>query len=269
MKVLSPLLLVQSSLLDFIEDIDHDERVIQAGFMQENRDCSYSTYTCRWLSVNTRSGAGKAAHHYLQSCFRDPQGISHAFTSSKLRCHELATEIPTAPYIARRFARDSPVICHVNRRTGKRFISDAFDPELVEKLCDPRSSNNHVRMQLETFTFKRFVALEVPLTSPLVTGHLDCLMCDDERDRLYAIEIKSYPSDHTDPWAGTPRSTLFRNLVQALAYSELLADNTGCRRVAAGLLHRHGIVVLDAKEWLEAGRTLMRGVRDYLGSRLA
>jgi hypothetical protein len=122
-------------------------------------------------------------------------------------------------------------------------------------------------MQLEAFSFERFAVMEVPLHSQLVTGHLDCLICDDERDMLYAIEVKSYPSDPTDLWAGTARSTLFGNLVQCLAYCELLSNSTDTNRIAAGLLHRHGLLVMDARRWLGGERTLLGGVEDYMSSR--
>jgi hypothetical protein len=122
-------------------------------------------------------------------------------------------------------------------------------------------------MQLEAFSFDRFAVMEVPLHSDLVTGHLDCLICDDDRDMLYAIEVKSYPSDPTDPWAGTSRSTLYSNLVQCLAYCELLANSTGTSRIAAGLLHRHGLLVMDAGSWLSGDRTLLGGVTQYLSDR--
>ncbi len=239
---------------------------VYAAFRQENSDGSYSTYTCRWSPRRGGSGSGKAASAYLQNCFENPDAVALHFTNSKLRCHELASLVPEAPYIARRFARGSRVLCHVNRRRGKRVITEMFDPDLAETFCDPEVSDNHMRMQLQTFSLDRFVALEVPLFSQTVTGHLDCLVCDEERDMMYAIEIKSYPSDHTDPWAGTARSILYRNLVQALAYCELLSQTIGSSRVAVGLLHRDGMIVLDARDWFAQGRTLLNGVRRHLES---
>jgi hypothetical protein len=181
--------------------------------------------------------------------------------------HNLAYQIPTTPYIARRFARQAPVICHINRHTGKDILTDGMDAGMVESISQPRFSDNHIRMQLEAFSFERFTVMEVPLHSELITGHLDCLICDDERDMLYAIEVKSYPSDPTDPWAGTSRSTLFSNLVQCLAYCELLAFSTDIKRIAAGLLHRHGLLVMDASKWLDGERTLLGGVSEYLSER--
>jgi hypothetical protein len=204
---------------------------------------------------------------YLTRCFEDPRSLALEFDASKLRCHNLAYQIPTTPFIARRFARQAPVICHINRRTGKNILTDGMDSRLIDSICQPRFSDNHTRMQLEAFSFERFTVMEVPLHSELVTGHLDCLICDDERDMLYAIEVKSYPSDPTDPWAGTSRSTLFSNLVQCLAYCELLASSTGTSRIAAGLLHRHGLLVMDAGSWLDGDRTLLGGVIDYLSDR--
>lgn len=255
---------MQSTLLDFVPSRGSPERIARAGFYQENPDGTFSTYTCHWRRVDPRCRTGRSLDGYLQSCFSDPGSLAPQFDSSKLRCSNLAYRVPTTPYIARRFARQAPIICHINRRTGKRIFTDMIDRELINSICQPRFSDNHTRMQLETFSFERFTVMEVPLHSSLLTGHLDCLICDDERDMLYALEVKSYPSDPTDLWAGTSRSTLFSNLVQCLAYCELLSKSTGTKRIAAGLLHRDGLIVMDARSWLERERKLLDGVLSYV-----
>jgi hypothetical protein len=192
--------------------------------------------------------------------------VDRHFSAEKLRCHHLASAVPVTRFIVRRFARESPKLCHINLRTGKRLIAEAFATNIADLLSESSATGNHERMQLQAFSLNMFAALEVPLHSPRLTGHLDCLLCDDEEDILYAVEVKSYPSDPMDPWAGTSRFALERNLVQSVAYAELLSRATGSDRVAAGLLHSQGVLIFDAREWLRGERTLLHGVERYLGS---
>lgn len=254
---------MQSSILDFASAHEGRGEMLRARFPQENPDRTYSSYTCRWLRKRPHTSCGEAVQTYLQGCFSDPGAVGRLFAAWKHRCSRLAVQVPSTPYVARRFVRESPILCHINARTGKRFLDERFNPTLARALCDPRTHGSHGLMQLSAVSSDHFVALEVPLHSPLLTGHLDCLLCDEDNDMLYAIEIKSYPSDHTDPWSGTPRQRLFANLVQALGYCELLALNTGHGAVAAGILHRHGLTLLDATRWLGCDRTLLGAVARY------
>lgn len=253
---------MQLSVLDF-ESAKNHRSLSETNFLQQNVDGSYSSYNCRWCHRRTKNQAGFAANNYLQTGFSDPDLVNQEFTASKFKCHSLAAQVRIAPYIARRFARESPVICHINHRTGKRIISDSFQTSPMDCLCNPAMPRDHLTMQLNMVSSDHFVALEVPLYCSFLTGHLDCLLCD-KSDMLYAIEIKSYPSDYKHPWSGTPRTTLFRNLVQVLCYSELLALNTGWKKIAMGILHTDGIVLLDATEWLRTDRTLLKGISYYL-----
>jgi len=234
--------------------------MVQARFPQQNTNRTYSSYTCSWLRRKPHNSCGRAVETYLQACFSDPGAVGELFAAWKYRCSRLAAQVPSTPYVARRFVRESSILCHINARTGRRVLDERLNPALARALCDSRTRGSHSLMQLAAVLSDHFVALEVPLHSALLTGHLDCLLCDEENDMLYAIEIKSYPSDHTDPWSGTSRQRLFANLVQALGYCELLALNTGHNAVAAGILHRHGVTLLDATRWLGCGRTLLRAV---------
>lgn len=260
---------MQSLILDFASTDGAGARMVQARFPQENPDRTYSSYTCRWLRRKPHTSSAQAVQTYLQACFSDPGAVGRLFAAWKYRCSRLAVQVPSAPFIARRFAREAPTLCHINTRTGKRVLGNGFERSLARGLCDPRPRTSHGLMQLNTVSSNHFVALEVPLHSSLLTGHLDCLLCDEENDMLYAIEIKSYPSDHTDPWAGTPRQRLFTNLVQALGYCELLALNTGLSAVAAGVLHRHGLILLDATHWLRSGGALLGAVEKHALGALA
>ncbi len=246
---------MQSSLSGHLPGRDVSQVSLCQTFLQDvgTHRCGY---VCRWSRRPLRADAGRAAASYLGACFGDPDLVNLQFQSWKYRCSRLACQFPIASYIARRFLRESPVICHVNTRTGKRMSRD-LDRPFVPWLRSPQASANHMLMQVQAIQHSMFVAMEVPLHSALLTGHLDLLLCDDTRNILYAIEVKSYPSDPTDPWAGTSRWALNRNLVQTLGYCELLANNTGWDRIGAGLLHSQGMLLLDASSWLKGPRTLL------------
>ncbi len=236
----------------------------EMGFLQKNPDGSMSTYRCRWNKEAVSTKSGDSANKYLQRCFEFPRTVERYFTNDKLRCHRLASQVKVTPFIARRFARSARIMIHINRRTRKREISEITSGSLLKVLDDWRKPGDHNLMQQEVILSGGFAASEVPLYSDILTGHLDCLLCPEDSDFLYAIEVKSYPSDYKDKWAGTGKWRLNKNLVQVLAYAELLAKNTGCKRIAAGILHTQGILLFDASKWLTQDRTLLSGIRKHL-----
>lgn len=241
-----------------------DPRMENLAFIQHNPDGTVSTYNCSWLREEGPTEASRAASRYLQTCFNDPTQVNQFFTPDKLRCHRLARQVRTAPFIARRFVRSAPTMLHVNRHTRKHVVSGGVPDRIVDVLCRERLGYGHDDIQRELMLNGGFVALEVPLYSPQLTGHLDCLICPQEIDTLFALEVKSYPSDFTDPWAGTGKWRLYKNLVQALGYAELLAHNTGLTQIATGIIHTDGVFIFDAADWLRQERTLLAGIRSYL-----
>jgi len=244
-----------------LQDRGETVGIRRARFLQHDPDGGVHAYTCLW-KVKSPTGSRRATQKYLSECFSDPQRLSSQFTADKLRCHSLASAVRVTPYVARRFARTAPLICYVNHRRGKKILPEGLKGFPLEGLLAPFRGLDHLSMQLKVLRLGAFAALEISLFSPTTTGHLDCLLSEEEM--LYALEVNSYPSDFTDPWAGTPPSRLFGNLVQSLAYGELLSLATGLTRIGVGMLHSDGLILLDATDWLLSDRTLLRAVEDWM-----
>ena len=236
-------------------------RVVRQVFTQQEKGGAVSRYVCSWQQRPALCGSARAVERYLRHCFSNPEAVSRQFVSSKIRCHSLAAKFRVLPLAARRFARESEVLCSLDLRTGRSFYLRGLRPSAI---CPPNPMS-HREIQAWLSRREGFVASEVPLYSDILTGHLDCLMVDDQEDYLYCVEVKSYPSDIRRPYLCSSRSKVFSSLVQSLSYAELLHLRIGVERLAVAIVHASGCIALDARAWLRGGRTLLSIVRGQIG----